>query len=186
MRFHDLFKALAPANPTAPDVIRAAKRRGYSIRAYTGAQPGIKIFKIPLDRYKVGMFSSSNAKTAESFARWKGGVVLGVALRIENPFVVDAKGESYDYIRVPTRMKRDIVGKYVDTDNIAEWAYKHGHDGAVIKNVFEGTLNTAMGHDYVVFHPSQVKLLDAVTYDDEGRPIPLDRRFDRSTDDVRY
>ena len=39
---------------------------------------------------------------------------------------------------------------------------------------------------YIAFNSSQVKLSDAVTYDDNGNVIPLSERFNAENDDIRY
>jgi hypothetical protein len=130
---------------------------GRPLLVYHGGRAGLTEFRIKNDRYKTGMFFSSSVKTAESFAKWNNGEVYPVYLRIRKPFIVDAKGESYFDIPMPRAMRRDWVGDKVDTDGIASWALKHGYDGAIIRNVFEGTLNTSMGDNYVVFSPKQIK-----------------------------
>lgn len=167
-------------------VDRAAKRSGYTVRAFSGAKSGIKIFKIPLDKYKVGFFASSNPKTAESFAKWNRGVVYSLWLKMENPFVINARKASYSSIPIPRIMKKDFYPgmKFMDTDNVAEWAYKKGYDSAVIKDVFEGNLNTEYGNDYIVFHPSQIKSAEPVLFDEEGEVIPLSHRFRAGSCDI--
>jgi hypothetical protein len=42
------------------------------------------------------------------------------------------------------------------------------------------------GKNIVIFNPSQIKLADAVTYDDDGEAIPLSRRFDSGSNDIRF
>lgn len=37
-----------------------------------------------------------------------------------------------------------------------------------------------------VRNPWQIKLADPITYDDNGRPIPLSKRFDSNNNDIRY
>ena len=44
-----------------------------------------------------------------------------------------------------------------------------------------------MRHSYFIpFDSNQVKLADAVTYDDQGDVIPLSERFDQGNEDIRY
>ncbi len=38
----------------------------------------------------------------------------------------------------------------------------------------------------IVFRPSQIKLSDPVTYDDQGNVIPLSKRFNTNKDDIRF
>jgi hypothetical protein len=40
--------------------------------------------------------------------------------------------------------------------------------------------------EYVVRDPNQIKLADPITRDDQGKPIPLSKRFDASMGDIRY
>jgi hypothetical protein len=42
------------------------------------------------------------------------------------------------------------------------------------------------GFMVTVRNPEQIKLADLVTYDDDGNPIPLSKRFDRKKKDMRY
>jgi len=63
-------------------------------------------------------------------------------------------------------------------------AIKNGNDGAVFENVQDGS--DEYDTIYVVFDPTQYKSADPVTYDDNGNVIPLSKRFDQSTDDLRY
>ena len=49
---------------------------------------------------------------------------------------------------------------------------------------FDGTMNVAGGP--VAFINSQIKSADPVTYDDNGQPIPLSKRFDFNNPDIRY
>ena len=80
------------------------------------------------------------------------------------------------------RVKNDARSLYTDKKNrdeaakAAEYAYEHRY----------GALDLdALGYD-----PTQTdggkKLLDAVTYDDDGKVIPLSERFDTTKTDIRY
>lgn len=65
------------------------------------------------------------------------------------------------------------------------------YDSAIIKNVAEagqGSLNgPIIVDDYVSFgSPNQIKLADAVTYDDKGVRIPLGKRDNFNINDIRY
>jgi len=40
--------------------------------------------------------------------------------------------------------------------------------------------------EYVVRNPNQIKSVDPVTKDDQGQVIPLSKRFNPSTEDIRY
>lgn len=42
------------------------------------------------------------------------------------------------------------------------------------------------GNDYVVFNPNQIKSADPVTRDEQGNVIPLSRRFQSASNDIRF
>ena len=67
-------------------------------------------------------------------------------------------------------------------DEIAEWLKARGIDGIEYTNAIEDKNSTSV----LVFDSNQVKLADAVTYDDQGDVIPLSERFDKGNDDIRY
>lgn len=41
-------------------------------------------------------------------------------------------------------------------------------------------------HTFIVFHPSQAKSADPITYDDNGNVIPISERFNMENNDIRY
>ena len=48
-------------------------------------------------------------------------------------------------------------------------------------------MSTETGNVCIYFNPQEdVKSADAVTYDDEGKVIPLSERFNAKNDDIRY
>ena len=53
---------------------------------------------------------------------------------------------------------------------------------------YDGVARTENGkiYEYMVFDPEQIKLADAVTYDDAGNVIPLSERFNMGKKDIRY
>ena len=108
--------------------------------------------KIQIDQYKIGKFFSSDPLVALSY----GNNVHECYLTMNKPFIVDAKGAGYSGIKKPRAMKDWAVMDQVDTDNIAEFAYKHGYDGAIIKNVHE-LHHENLADDYIVFKSSQIK-----------------------------
>lgn len=53
-------------------------------------------------------------------------------------------------------------------------------DGVIVTNPMNG-----IREEIVVRYSNQIKSADSVTYDDQGNIIPLSRRFNDSTDDIR-
>lgn len=72
--------------------------------------------------------------------------------------------------------------------SLREWIQNKGYTGFIqIENRgFEGKIHSGTGIVYAVFNPNQVKSAELITYDDDGVPIPLEKRFDDSTDDIRF
>jgi RNA:NAD 2'-phosphotransferase (TPT1/KptA family)/GNAT superfamily N-acetyltransferase/2'-5' RNA ligase/8-oxo-dGTP pyrophosphatase MutT (NUDIX family) len=111
--------------------------------------------KIQNDKYKIGKFFSSDPLVAQAY----GSFVHECYLTMNKPFIVDAKGESYSSIPTPEALKRWVASGMdtVDTDNIADYASKHGYDGVIIKNVVE-LHHQVEADDYIVFKPNQIKV----------------------------
>ena len=53
-----------------------------------------------------------------------------VALKMENPFVIDAQGRNWNDIEMPD-------GRRMKTRDVAEWALARGYDGVVFRNVMD-------------------------------------------------
>ena len=54
------------------------------------------------------------------------------------------------------------------------------YDGVIIKNTIdEGTI-------YIALKSNQVKLADHITKDSDGNDIPIEKRFDSTSNDMRY
>ena len=58
--------------------------------------------------------------------------------------------------------------------------------GALLRAGYDGILQSMSGDEAVVFSPEQIKTSEPVTYDDNGNVIPLSKRFDTSSSDIRY
>jgi hypothetical protein len=94
--------------------------------------------------------------------------VIDTFLKIENPLVSDQEGKSYreeSYFDLLTRARRG------------------GHDGAIIQNTYDGG---PLDDIYVTFEPNQAKSAKAIEKDSSGEIIPLEKRFDPTTDLVAF
>jgi len=58
-----------------------------------------------------------------------------------------------------------------------------GYDGIKYLNMYEGDQNS---YSYIALNPSDVKLADPITFDNAGNVIPLNERFNRENEDIRY
>lgn len=81
-------------------------------------------------------------------------------------------------------------GKRQRTREIAKWAYDHGYPGVVIRNVSDsggsGYYDGGYGDLVISFDSERIKSADLVTYDDNGKIIPLNKRFNAKNNDIRY
>ena len=66
---------------------------------------------------------------------------------------------------------------------IAEFLQSKGVDSVRYLNTYEGSKNE---ESYILLSPEQVKLADAITYDVDGNIIPISKRFNPETKDIRY
>jgi hypothetical protein len=72
-------------------------------------------------------------------------------------------------------------GDEVERAYVAKVLEKNGFDGIVYENEYEG-----QGDSYIALKPSQIKLADPVTRDDQGNVMPLSQRFQTSSADIRF
>ena len=118
-------------------------------------------------------------------------VTYRVFLKIKNPIRVRDEGMAVSSVMQQAREQKAISAK--DLENFPynrgdelERKYastvllQKGYDGIVYENEFEGP-----GDSYIALIPTQIKSADAVTYDNSGKVIPLSRRFDSSSSDIR-
>ena len=114
--------------------------------------------------------------------------IYHVALRMDNPLVIDAQGGNWSAIDIKLPGSNR---KHWKTRQLAEYAQTHGYDGVQINNVYDLGPNhipdagRKPSSVYIVFDGKQVKSLDPFTYDDSGNLIPLSERFDTAQPDIR-
>lgn len=127
--------------------------------------------------------------------------------KIENPLIIDASKSNWNEIDVKSvintpfgdAIKADYGEDYFDygtqhlsTREVSNYAKQAGYDGVVFKNLKDnGGRNSNVSLDtasdvYITFNPNNVKSADAITYDNNGKVIPLSERFDDNEDDIRY
>jgi hypothetical protein len=105
------------------------------------------------------------------------GPVLRAYARLTNPLTLtrETTPDSEDFVRKTGVQSRTIKS-----------AQAAGHDGIVVKDTEEGVGDwMEEGTTYVVFEPNQVKSAEPVTRDDAGNVIPLSKRFNPQSPDIR-
>lgn len=119
--------------------------------------------------------------------------------KLNNPYVVECDGSYYNdityYEDLPDKLKEfypNGLWRTGTTRDVAEYAKQAGYDGVVFKNLKDnGGRNSNVSLDtvsdvYITFNPKNVKSADAITYDNNGKVIPLSERFNSSEEDIRY
>jgi hypothetical protein len=178
-------------------VDEAAKAAGYNINAYHGTKDSFTVFeqnrenKYDSGFLGMGFYFTDKRDSAEEYSGWKkgnaSGRVLGVALRMNNPLVIeDTKKPHLIAVQEALGLHLTDFGNYLAEPNsfisgyISEVAKKKGYDGIVrYADFYDETT-------YVVFDAEQIKSTDPVTYDDNGKVIPLSERFKAENNDIRY
>lgn len=111
---------------------------------------------------------------AEDVARR--GQVVSARLKMENPLIVDLKGE----------LVSDLQGGFSQTIRDAKAA---GHDGVIFKNAQDPAFEWSperISDLQVVFRPEQIKSSLPVTRDNQGNVVLPSQRFNEATRDIRF
>lgn len=123
--------------------------------------------------------------------------VYSTFLNLQNPLVIDAKGESWgslpmvvDGIKIPSKYDSGQRGVVVTDDWVdylqSEEGKKLGYDSLIVTDVYDSHTADGTITDYIAFDSAQIKLSAPVTYDDAGNVIPLSKRFNPANEDIRF
>ena len=103
---------------------------------------------------------------------------------------IDNKGENWDKIEGSNIKSEE---EFVTTRDVAKYAKANGYDGVIFKNIYDngGQLkeykkSEGLSNIYIFFNPNDLKSADPVTYDDNGKVIPLSQRYDDTKNELRY
>lgn len=119
--------------------------------------------------YGTGVYTTPYKEYAENY----GDNIMNLYANIENP--VDARNLSINDL---------MIGKLEEGNDLFRWTDIGGkRDGVLGKNHY---LKTKYPYEIVSHKPSNIKLADAVTYDDSGIRIPLGKRDNFNINDIRY
>lgn len=67
--------------------------------------------------------------------------------------------------------------------DIQFWAEHKGYNAIILPDYDS---DIGIFPSFVIFDERNIKLSDPITYDDNENPIPLEKRFDSSSPDIRY
>lgn len=168
----------------------AAKAAGYDVRAYHGTPTGgFTVFDV--SRLNNGksfgnwIYYTSDMGVASEYTRTTGRtkgeikpMVYDSYLNLgDTPVTIDL-----DALREKYGAKKTSLIDFTMRDEISK--NKDKASAIVIKGIRDGS--STKSTVYMVRDSSQVKSADPVTYDNNGKVIPLSERFNRSNPDIRY
>ena len=173
-------------------VDEAANAAGYATKGYHGSRtPGWTV----AEDYGWLWFARDEAVAngygaqgeAEKGKPYNENGVYAMHYNLGNNLEIYADGASWGELPVT---EDEYPGVYVDEENgfittnaMAEWAEQNGYDSITFVDVDDGGLTTVD----VVFNPNKdAKSADPVTYDDNGEVIPLSKRFNTESADIRF
>lgn len=146
-------------------VVEAAQRAGYTTGPVWHGTKGSHTDFVPSrgGEFGSGIYLADSPDTARMFGSFKATddpvTVHKLYIKLDNPFITSNRDEPRG-IGVKQLMRR-------------------GHDGVI------GTTPSGQ-KQYVVFSASQIKLVDPILRDSSGDIIPLSRRFDPSSSNIRF
>lgn len=131
----------------------------------------------------------------------RNGAIYPLYAKLGKTLVVEGRGYNWNEIPVYNELGDKVpvdelafdndyglVG-YAKTRNFAEYARNAGYDSVIIKNVVDhggkSRITIQDSDIYIVFKPANLASADLLTYDDNGKVIPLSERFTDDTD-IRY
>lgn len=167
------------------------KYDGRLYRGVTNANPIMDISKMEVLDVP-GVYTTPYKKYAQSYADADDRVVFNLYGNIENPWI-DTFDKKYSFLH-PERVKVRM-GKYKDKGNIERYnRAKEQYDA--IKNTdaayrfLYDTPNeyksNALPQEIIIRDPNKVKSANPITYDDNGEIIPLSKRDNFNSPDIRY
>lgn len=160
-------------------VEQAAKKAGYNVGpVYHGTSAQFTVFTpSKVGNFGPGVYVAFDEAEAKRYAdRSKGNRIIKGYARITNPIVGRDANEASEklFSMFPAGNDQQVIAN----------AIARGYDAVVA----EGALSTVFGGSgpqASLFSSSQIKSADPVTYADDGSIIPLSRRFDPTTNDIR-
>lgn len=196
---------------TPSDVIRMARANGYIHKTYRGdIDAGSIVNYNRKERREYGIFTTPVKEVAAVYAGdrrksqprqflVRAPKILDLTKdTIENMKWVQKWGESFDEWRDPQSGEEvdawwilsggrlfDYEGnwsseRWMDIQGTAD---SEGYDAIILPD-YDGKVG--IFPSFVIFDEKNLKLADTITYDDNKQPIPLEKRFNKESNDIRY
>ena len=192
-------------------VDEAAREAGYSMEVFRGDSDANNIFEYhPKDRQNFGIFTTQNKGIADSYS--KSGA-MARRFYLKAPRVLDLTDcnenvETYRWVHEWAKSFDEWIdpqtGEPLDPADAVAYGELHSYEGDWSMERWDDLQATAKTDGYdalivpdwhrhegenvsvVVFDSSSLKLADAVTKDGQGNVIPLSKRFDSGSSDIRF
>lgn len=124
-------------------------------------------------------------------------------VKLNNPITIDNHGNNWNFVTregIPKEVNEKVYNRsVVDTGQLTTRDIERGlaqfdnYDGAIFNNITDygpswKSVNTdkQVGSVYQIKSPNNIKLSNAITYDDAGNMIPLSKRDNFKSKDIRY
>ena len=178
-------------NRLAKMVEKAAKDAGYTKLFYHGSKKGGGF-----TMFRDWQYFTENKEYAKRYTeRGKEKSLYTTYVKMENPFdtrIPEVRG-LFEQARMEYGMgalQENGLPDWTDGYDIADFIDENDlpYDSIILDeggDMVNGE-PVSRGLSYVIRKSNQVKLADAVTYDDSGEIIPLSQRFDAGQKDIRY
>ena len=189
----DYLSAVKQGNTKAAQqmVDEAAKAAGYTTKVFHGSisqfnKPNTPLFlgdegtamSYAQDR-AMAYGEGANPVTYKIYAKFKNTAsesdvkqaAMDLGLEVENDMAYTALDPQISGSKYVSRVISELKKRGYDSANIDDFSPESAQN--VIKS-------------FVAFDPSQLKRSDPVTYDDNGNVIPLSKRFQQTSEDIRY
>lgn len=172
-------------------VDEAAKAAGYTTKVFHGSISQFNKPNTPLFLGDEGTAMSYAQDRAMAYGEGANPVTYKLYAKFKNPASeTDVKQAAMDLgLKVEndmayTALDPQISGSRYVSRVISELK-KRGYDSA---NIDDFSPNSAQNviKSFVAFDPSQLKRSDPITRDDAGNVIPLSKRFQQTSEDIRY
>lgn len=170
-------------------VEQAAKEAGYTKLFYHGSKKGGGF-----TTFKNWQYFTENKQYAQRYAGGENGLYT-TYVKMENTFDTrQAEARSlFNEARQElglSKLQENNLPDWTDGYDLSEYIEENDlpYDSIILDeggDMVNGK-PVSRGLSYVIRNPEQIKLADAVTYDDAGNAIPLSERFNMGKKDIRY
>jgi len=191
-----------------PRIKKLAHSRGYTYETYRGDTDADHIFNYTRkERREYGIFTTTDKEVAAVYSRDR--EPRGFYVRA--PKVLDLMNDSLQNMMWVNKWGENSFGEWRDRESgevVEAWyvleggrmfdfegdwscerwvdlqatAASEGYDAVILPD----SDHRRIFPSFVIFDERNLKLADLVTYDDNKNPIPYEKRFDSSSDDIRY